>query len=93
MPERLPRELRVLYELARVVAVGPYSLDEVLERICKEVKTEFGFTSVRLVRSGDDPLIDHALVMRRAVTEGGRDRKSTRLNSSHTMTSRMPSSA
>src|SRR5205823_8057740 len=34
MPERLPRELRVLYELARVVAVGPYSLDEVLARIC-----------------------------------------------------------
>jgi signal transduction histidine kinase len=72
MPERLPRELRVLYELARVVAVGPYSLDEVLERICAEVKTEFGFASVGLVRRGDDALLDHALVMRRAVTEGGR---------------------
>ena len=70
MPERLPRELRVLYELARVVAVGPYSLDEVLERICTEVKTEFGFPAVRLVRRGDDPLLDRALVMRRAVTDG-----------------------
>jgi signal transduction histidine kinase len=72
MPERLPRELRVLYELARVVAVGPYSLDEVLERICTEVKTEFDFPSVDLVRRGDDPLTDHALAMRRAVTDGER---------------------
>ena len=72
MPERLPRELRVLYELARVVAVGPYSLAEVLERICGEVKTEFGFSTVRLVRGDDDALLDRALVLRRAVTEDGR---------------------
>ena len=58
MPDRLPRELRVLYELARVVAVGPYSLDEVLRRICTEVKTEFGFADVRLVRGDDDALLD-----------------------------------
>jgi signal transduction histidine kinase len=72
MPDRLPRELRVLYELARVVAVGPYSLAEVLERICTEVKTEFGFSAVRLVRGDDDELLDRALVMRRAVAEDGR---------------------
>ena len=72
MPDRLPKELRVLYELARVVATGPYSLDEVLARICTEVKTEFGFAAVRLVRGADDPLADRALVMRRAVADDGR---------------------
>jgi signal transduction histidine kinase len=72
MPERLPRELRVLYELSRVVAVGPYSLDEVLERISTGVASEFGFTGVRLVRDDDDPLLDAALAQRRAVVEGGR---------------------
>jgi signal transduction histidine kinase len=72
MPDRLPRELRVLYELARVVATGPYSLDEVLERICNEVKSAFGFTQVRLVRREDDPLLDEALVLRRATAKDGR---------------------
>jgi len=72
MPQRLPRELRVLYELSRVVAVGPYSLDEVLERICGEVASEFSFTGVRLVRDDDDALLDAALAQRRAVVEGGR---------------------
>ncbi len=73
MPDRLPRELRVLYELARVVAVGPYSLDEVLERICTKVKAEFGFDRVRLVRGDvDDRLLDAALAARRAVADGDR---------------------
>jgi signal transduction histidine kinase len=73
MPERLPRELRVLYELSRVVAVGPYSLEEVLERISAGVGAEFGFASVRLVHdSDDDPLLDVALSQRRAVHEAGR---------------------
>jgi signal transduction histidine kinase len=73
MPERLPRELRVLYELARVVAVGPYSLDEVLERICTKVKADFGFERARLVRGDvEDPLLDTALAVRRAVVEGDR---------------------
>ena len=62
----------MLYELARVVAVGPYSLDEVLRRICTQVQTEFGFADVRLVRGADDALLDTALVMRRAVAEAGR---------------------
>jgi signal transduction histidine kinase len=72
MPERLPRELRVLYELSRVVAVGPYSLAEVLERISTEIRGEFGFSAVQLVRSGDDELLDSALAQRRAVLENGR---------------------
>jgi signal transduction histidine kinase len=72
MPDRLPRELRVVYELARVVAVGPYSLDEVLQRICTQVQTEFGFDRVTLVRRADDALLDNALVMRRAVSDGER---------------------
>jgi signal transduction histidine kinase len=72
MPERLPRELRVLYELSRVVAVGPYSLDEVMERISAEVRSEFAFAGVRLVRDGDDQLLDAALAQRRAVVEANR---------------------
>ena len=72
MPDRLPRELRVLYELARVAALGSYTLDEVLDRICAGVQSEYGFASVRLVRGADDPLVESALVLRRAVVEGGR---------------------
>jgi signal transduction histidine kinase len=72
MPDRLPRELRVLYELARVVATGPYSLDEVLERICDEVRSAFPFSRVRLVRHESDPLLDEALAVRRATVDGGR---------------------
>jgi signal transduction histidine kinase len=72
MPERLPRELRVLHELARVVAAGPYSLDEVLTRIRGEVQTEFGFVNVCLVRDGDDLLLEGALAQRRAVVDDAR---------------------
>ena len=72
MPDRLPRELRVLYEVTRVAALGPYTLKEVLDRICAGVRSEFEFASVRLVREGDDELVDRALVLRRAVVEGDR---------------------
>lgn len=72
MPERLPRDLRVLHELARVVAAGPYSLADVLTRIGGEVQSEFGFVNVRLVRDGDDLLLDSALAQRRAVVDDGR---------------------
>ena len=72
MPDRLPRELRVLYELTRLAAVGSYTLDGVLERICAGVQSEFGFASVRLVRGGDDELVESALVLRRAVVQGDR---------------------
>ena len=72
MPDRLPRELRVLYELARVVAAGPYSLGDVLGRIGAEMEREFGLTDVRLVRNGDDLLLDSALAQRWAVADEGR---------------------
>jgi signal transduction histidine kinase len=71
MPERLPRQLRILYELSRVVEAGPYSLAEVLERICTEVRRDFGFASVRM--AWDDagpPLLEAARRERRAVVEG-----------------------
>lgn len=71
MPDRLPRELRVVYEVARVAALGSYTPEEVLERICAVVQSEFGFASVRVVRGGDE-LVDSALVLRRAVVEGDR---------------------
>ena len=73
MPDRLPRQLRILYELSRVVETGPYSLAEVLERICTEVRTDFGFARVRLVREeGRRSLLDAALAERRAVVEDNR---------------------
>jgi signal transduction histidine kinase len=72
MPDRLPRELRVLYELARVVAAGPYSVNDVLVRVTGAMKDEFGFTSVDLVRGREDLLVDAALAQRRAVADNGR---------------------
>jgi signal transduction histidine kinase len=73
MPERLPRQLRILYELSRVVETGPTSLAEVLERICTEVQRDFEFASVRLVSDdGQRPLLAAALRERRAVVEGRR---------------------
>lgn len=73
MPERLPRQLRILYELSRVVETGPYSLRGVLERISTEVQTDFGFASVRLVREdGRRALLDAALRERRAVVQDKR---------------------
>jgi K+-sensing histidine kinase KdpD len=73
MPDRLPRELRILYELTRVVETGPYSLAEVLERICTEVRKDFGFARVRFVRDDSRPaLLDAALAERRAVVEDDR---------------------
>src|SRR5437868_3660362 len=73
MPERLPRQLRVLYELSRVVETGPHSLTEVLERSCTEVQRDFGFAGVRIVRDdGPRPLLDLARTERRAVVEDGR---------------------
>jgi signal transduction histidine kinase len=73
MPDRLPRQLRILYELSRVVEAGPYSLAEVLERICTEVQRDFGFARVRLVREdGRCSLLAAALAERRAVVEDDR---------------------
>jgi hypothetical protein len=73
MPDRLPRQLRTLYELSRVVETGPYSLAEVLGRICNEVQTDFGFARVRLVPEDDGgALLDAALAERRAVMEDDR---------------------
>jgi signal transduction histidine kinase len=72
VPDRLPRELRVLYELARVVAAGPYSLSDVLGRIEAEVKREFGFAHIRLVRDGEDLLLECALAQRWTVADDGR---------------------
>jgi signal transduction histidine kinase len=73
MPDRLPRQLRILYELSRVVETGPYSLAEVLERICTEVQRDFCFARVRLVREdGRCSLLAAALAERRAVVEDDR---------------------
>ena len=76
MPERLPWELHVVYKVARVAGGGPYGIDDLLERICGQVKSEFGFSTVRVVRDDaarvDLVLLDAALQDRRAVVEDRR---------------------
>jgi signal transduction histidine kinase len=47
--ERAP-ELRPFHELARVVADGPFSAVEILERICAEVRSGFGFSEALVLR-------------------------------------------
>ena len=47
--DRAP-ELRPFHELARVVAAGPYSGVEILERICTEVRNGFGFAGALVLR-------------------------------------------
>jgi signal transduction histidine kinase len=75
MPKRLPRELRILYEVARGVAALE-SEPAALERLCDEVGRAFGFSSVRFVADDaerdDLVLLDVALEERRAVCAGQR---------------------
>jgi signal transduction histidine kinase len=47
--ERAP-SLRPFHELARVVADGPYTAAEILERICTELRDGFGFTEALTLR-------------------------------------------
>jgi signal transduction histidine kinase len=63
MTERLARELRVFHELARVVAAGPYEVDEVLERICTEVRSAFAFDRALLVRYDPANESVHAVIL------------------------------
>jgi two-component system, OmpR family, sensor histidine kinase MtrB len=63
MPERLSRELRVLYELAHAVAAGPYELDDILVRICDEIRADFGFDRALLARYRPEDRTVHAVVL------------------------------
>ena len=62
MSERQTRELRVFHELARVVASGPYRVEDVLERISAEVRRAFGFDRALLVRYDAANETVHAVV-------------------------------
>ncbi len=46
----LSTELRIVHELVRVVASGPYHVDEIVDRICAEIRNAFGFERALLVR-------------------------------------------
>jgi signal transduction histidine kinase len=59
---RLSAELHAFHELARVVASGPYTADEIVERICKEVRTGFGFDRALLARYDAEQGTLHAYV-------------------------------
>ena len=51
MPHRrLNEELRIVYDLARVVGSGSYEVGDLLQRICAEIRTAFGFERALLVR-------------------------------------------
>jgi signal transduction histidine kinase len=47
---RLSGELRIITDLARVVAGGPYEVADILERICSEIRTAFGFERALIAR-------------------------------------------
>ena len=49
IPERLPRELRVIYELTHVLATGPADTAAVLDRVCTELREHFGFERAALL--------------------------------------------
>ena len=59
---RLSAELRAFHDLARVVASGPYTATEIVNRICTTVRTGFGFERAMLVRYDDGERTVHAFV-------------------------------
>jgi signal transduction histidine kinase len=76
MPERLPKDLRALYEIARAAGGGPYAHDAVMARIADRIGELFGFSRVRLVGSSggraDGPALAAAREERAAALRDGR---------------------
>jgi signal transduction histidine kinase len=70
MPQRLPRELRVLYQVARGAA-SQSSPEDAVRRLCEELEVQFDFDNVRFAGEDaareDHVLLDAALEARRAV--------------------------
>ena len=63
MPQRrLSNELRIVFELARVVGSGSYEVDDLLQRICSEIRTAFGFERALLVRMDEEARTAQAVV-------------------------------
>jgi signal transduction histidine kinase len=52
MAERLTRELRAFHELARIVTSAPFATEELLERVCAEIRRDFALDAVTVV--GED---------------------------------------
>lgn len=50
MPERLQRDVRAFHELARVVALEPFDVVGIMERVCAELRHAFGFTRTMFLR-------------------------------------------
>ena len=74
------------------VEARPYKLADAAELLKKTHHTKFNETVELAINLGVDPKHSDQVVRGTVGLPNG-DRKSTRLNSSHTMTSRMPSSA
>ena len=62
MRERLSTELRIFHGLARVVAAGPYDVDDLLARVCAEIRSGFGLERALVVRYDAAERTVHAVV-------------------------------
>ena len=62
MTETASREFRILAGVARVAAAEAYDVQDVLEGICAEVRSVFGFDRALLVRYRQDDRTVHAVV-------------------------------
>jgi len=60
MTERLSREVLVFHELARVVAEEPFDVVRILERVCAELRSSFGFSRAIVARLNAEDRTVHA---------------------------------
>ena len=74
MPERLPSGLRLLYDVARIVARGAAAPEDVLAEVAVRVQGAFHFRSVRFVHAEDgpedEPVLAEAAELRAAAERG-----------------------
>ncbi|MBA2357776.1 MAG: GAF domain-containing protein [Actinobacteria bacterium] len=62
MTDRRSRELQLFHELARVVAEEPFDVGRILERVCGDLRSEFGFTRALVARLNEGDRTVHAVI-------------------------------
>ena len=85
---RVPGDVEVRDGVVTAVGLDPPVGEELVAPGLVDLQVN-GYAGVDVARAG----VDDLLALRRALARDGVDRKSTRLNSSHSGESRMPSSA